>query len=213
MEKTIYFVRHGQSVDNVAPVYQSPDSPLSEIGRVQADAIAKRFAKIPFEILLSSPILRAKETAEAIQKETQKVPTFSELFVERTKPKSVDGKPYTDAKATMIWNDWEKSLHTPGMRVEEGENYEDITGRAKRALAYLAERPESKIAIVTHGYFLRTILATVLLGDALTPEAFFHFQKSSAAQNTGITVLQYRQTLEGNFAWRLWIFNDHSHLG
>ena len=33
IEKTIYFIRHGQSEDNAAPVFQAPDSPLSELGR------------------------------------------------------------------------------------------------------------------------------------------------------------------------------------
>ena len=31
--KVVYFVRHGQSEDNIAPVFQSPDSPLSAVGR------------------------------------------------------------------------------------------------------------------------------------------------------------------------------------
>ena len=40
--KVVYFVRHGQSEDNVAPVFQSPDSPLSAVGRNQAARIAAR---------------------------------------------------------------------------------------------------------------------------------------------------------------------------
>ena len=30
--KVVYFVRHGQSEDNVAPVFQAPESPLSAVG-------------------------------------------------------------------------------------------------------------------------------------------------------------------------------------
>jgi broad specificity phosphatase PhoE len=63
IKKTIYFVRHGQSEHNVSPVFQSPDSTLSEIGKKQAEAIAKRLSKLQFETLITSTFDRAKETA------------------------------------------------------------------------------------------------------------------------------------------------------
>jgi broad specificity phosphatase PhoE len=64
--KVVYFVRHGQSEDNVAPVFQSPDSPLSAVGRQQAERIAARVAKLSFDVLLASPYRRAHETAAVI---------------------------------------------------------------------------------------------------------------------------------------------------
>ena len=48
--KVVYFVRHGQSEDNVAPVFQSPDSPLSAVGRNQAARIAARVATLAFDV-------------------------------------------------------------------------------------------------------------------------------------------------------------------
>ena len=51
--KTVYFVRHGQSEDNVAPVFQSPDSPLNEKGKKQADSIAQRISKLSFDALIA----------------------------------------------------------------------------------------------------------------------------------------------------------------
>jgi broad specificity phosphatase PhoE len=39
VEKIVYFVRHAQSEDNVAPVFQSPNSPLNEEGKRQAERI------------------------------------------------------------------------------------------------------------------------------------------------------------------------------
>src|SRR4029450_8286333 len=61
--KVVYFVRHGQSEDNVAPVFQSPDSPLSAVGRHQAARMAARVATLAFDVLLASPYRRAHETA------------------------------------------------------------------------------------------------------------------------------------------------------
>src|SRR5262245_24213248 len=79
-DKVVYFVRHGQSEDNVAPVFQSPDSPLSAVGRAQAVRIAERVAKLSFQALLASPYRRAQETAAVIGTITGKVPEFVELF-------------------------------------------------------------------------------------------------------------------------------------
>lgn len=212
IEKTVYFVRHGQSADNVAPVFQSPDSPLNEVGRKQAESIAERVSKLSFETLIASPFQRAKETAEAIEKATGKKPEFSDLFVERVKPTSINGKSYEDEQANIAWREWEKSLYTPGMRVEDGENFEDLLSRADKALDFLKNRAEKSMVVVTHGYFLRTIVARVLLDDTLSGESFRNFQRSAGHENTGLTVLRYSAGFEEPPRWRLWIYNDHAHL-
>ncbi len=213
IEKTIYLVRHGQSEDNVAPVFQSTSSPLSKSGLEQADFVAKRVVKVSFETLISSPLQRAKQTAEAISSATGKDIEYSELFVERIKPTYINGKPYTDEKADKLWREWEKSLYTPDMRAEDGENYNDLLIRAEDALSFLQRRDEKSMVVVSHGYFLRTIVAKVLLGDAVTSEAFRHFHKNASMENTGLTVLRYQSGFEEEPAWRLWTYNDNAHLG
>lgn len=211
--KIIYFVRHGQSADNVAPVFQSPDSPLNEVGRKQAESIASRISKLSFDSLIASPLQRAKETAEAIEKSTSKKPEFSNLFIERVKPTSINGKSYEDEYANLAWREWEKSLYTPGMRAEDGENYEDLLSRVDKALDFLKNRPEKSLVVVTHGYFLRTIVARVLLDDTFSGESFKNFQRSAGHENTGLTVLRYSAGFEEEEArWRLWVYNDHAHL-
>ncbi len=213
IEKTVYFVRHGQSVDNVSPVFQAPNSPLSETGRRQAECIAERASKLQFEALIASPFTRAKETAEAVARVTGVTPEFSDLFVERIKPSSINGKPFEDRVANAIWQNWEKSLHTSGMRVEDGENFDDLVARADKALSFLTERPERAIAVITHGFFLRTIVARVLLGPLLSGELFARFQRLASMENTGLTVVRYHGRYDEESRWRLWIYNDHAHLG
>lgn len=212
IEKIVYFVRHGQSEDNVAPVFQSPDSPLSEKGKKQAESIAQRVSKLVFDALITSPLTRAKQTAKIIAKTTGKKSESSRLFAERTKPTYINGKSYTDEKANALWREWHKSLYISGMRVEDGENFDDLITRADKALAFLLNRPEQSFVVVTHGYFLRTIVARVLLGDLLSIEVFRNIQKMAAMENTGITVLKYCDSFEEEPAWRLWIYNDHAHL-
>lgn len=212
IQKVVYFVRHGQSEDNIAPVFQSPDSPLNERGRKQAESIAQRVSKLTFDALIASPFERAKQTAEAIATVTGKKAEYSDLFVERVKPTYINGKPYSDEKASILWREWQKSTYTTGMRVEDGENFDDLIARADKALTFLQNRTEQSLVVVTHGYFLRTIIARVLLGDLLSGEAFRNIQRTAAMENTGLTVLRYHEIFEEKPAWRLWIYNDHAHL-
>lgn len=72
-ERKIYFVRHGESVANINRVFagQRDDSPLTEVGRKQAVDAAKDIVSrdIKIEKVVSSPLLRARETTEIIIRE------------------------------------------------------------------------------------------------------------------------------------------------
>lgn len=214
IEKIVYFVRHGQSADNVAPVFQSPDSPLNTQGIQQAKRVAIRIAELDFDTLIASPVKRAKETADEIFKVTQKIPEYSELFVERIKPSSIYSKPYSDQTADKICREWERSLYSTDLRIQDGENFADIVERADRALEFLRSRPEKSLVVVTHGYFLRTLIVRLLFGETLTGEMHRRFQtRAHHTENTGITVIRHHRGFEEAPSWRLWVYNDYAHLG
>ena len=212
LKKIIYLVRHGQSEDNAAPVFQSYSSPLSPKGKGQAEKVASRIEHLDFEALISSPQERAKQTALAIESRTNKEAELSDLFVERIKPSSIDGKSYDDAQARSTWQEWEKSLITPGYKVEDGENYDGIVERADRALDFLQKRDEKALVVVSHGHFIRTIIARVLLGSELNSANLKRFYDLISIENTGITVLHFREAYEEPARWRLWSLNDHAHF-
>ncbi len=214
VSKTIYFIRHGESEANISPVFQGPSSPLSQNGLDQAEKVAERVSRLDFEVLISSPLSRAEQTSAAITKLTNKIPEFSELFVERIKPSKLFDMPYDAPGLKELSREWKKSLFDSSKRVEDGENYNDLINRSDKALEFLQKRDESNIVVVTHGYFLRTIIARVLLGDTINGENFRNFQESLTMQNTGVSVLQYTKfDNEKDYKWRLWIYNDHTHLG
>ncbi len=211
-KKIVYFVRHGQSDDNVAAVFQGVDSPLSKTGHEQASKIANRINEADFQALISSPQSRAKTTAEAIAKLTDKPVELSDLFVERIKPTSVNGKPYSDTNAAEIWRKWEVSMTTPGTKIEDGENYDEIVERADQALKFLYDYPAKNLVVVTHGYFLRVLVARVLLDEQLNSKSFKKLVQVTEMENTGVTVIVYEDAFEQPSCWRLWMYNDHSHL-
>jgi broad specificity phosphatase PhoE len=211
--KTIYLVRHGQSEGNLAPAFQAPSSPLSAHGKEQADKIAERVRTLGCEAIIVSPYVRTRETAEAITQVTGMLPEYSELFVERIKPTSIDGKLLSDTVASAVGDAWNESLYTPNMRVEDGECYDDIIVRADKALRFLEERQESSLLVVTHGFFLRTLVARILFGGELTPALFKRFHEVVSVQNTGISVCTFNPEKHPETPWHVKILNDHAHLG
>lgn len=68
----VVFVRHGESVRQSEPGddHDSFDTPLSERGRSQANAVAERLSGRSIDSLYSSPLKRAHETAEIVAEET-----------------------------------------------------------------------------------------------------------------------------------------------
>ena len=63
----IYFIRHGETDYNKAKIYQGHlDIPLNETGISQAENARDELAGLVFDEIYSSPLLRAKKTAEII---------------------------------------------------------------------------------------------------------------------------------------------------
>src|SRR5262245_40422181 len=51
--KTVYFVRHGSTEGNEQRAYQHLQTPLSELGRRQVEVVARRFERIPVDIVIT----------------------------------------------------------------------------------------------------------------------------------------------------------------
>ena len=65
----IYILRHGKTEWNILRKLQGKtDIPLCDEGRKMAEDAAKRYADVHFDICYSSPLIRARETAEIILK-------------------------------------------------------------------------------------------------------------------------------------------------
>jgi broad specificity phosphatase PhoE len=210
--KHIYLFRHGETEINASPViHSSPDNPLSKKGHIQAEHIAERCTKLPLEVLLTSPYTRARETAEHISKKTGLQPVENELFHECEFISKYFSQPRTPESAALlkeIISHWgEKDF-----RVDDEENFHDIYTRATQALDALVALPEEHIGVVTHGLFLRHLIGVALLGDHYTPAISNIFARSMDNENTGMSVLRYKEDRPEN-PWMLWVFNDHAHLG
>jgi phosphohistidine phosphatase len=87
---TIYLLRHGDAVDT--PQVHDNDRPLSDFGQRQATAAGKYLAKTNAEIgqILCSTLLRARQTADAVQRELPPIPVVAtELLISSRDPRDI----------------------------------------------------------------------------------------------------------------------------
>ncbi len=212
-EKIIYFIRHGESVGNAAGVFQGHDDGLSPKGVEQAHELAKRFLHIPVEVILASTMARARETAEIIHEKTRIPVEFSDLLIEVKRPSEVRGKPQSDEAAFELYKKLRIENHEPTWRYADEENFSDRVERACKVIKILHERAEKTIIIVSHGTFLRTILACMAFGANITPQELVKFVYFLHKANTGISICKYKRDGYGEVRWKLRHWNDIAHLG
>ncbi|WP_245884409.1 histidine phosphatase family protein [Glaciihabitans tibetensis] len=149
---TFAFIRHGQTNWNRDDRLQgSSDIPLNDFGRQQATDAIEVLAGTRWDAIVSSPLSRARETAEIIAAGLgiELGPSYDEL-IERHYG---DGE---GATAEIIAERWPDHQY-PGL-----ESLDSVIARAKVALDKIASEYGSKnVIIVCHGSLIRYTLASL----------------------------------------------------
>ena len=213
MIKKFYFIRHAVTEQDLQDCFQTFDVPLSEKGREQAARVAERLAGLPIEAIVSSSMARAAETAGIISRKIGKPLALTDLFHEVHKPSVIRGKNRQLPEVKQIMAAMREHFSDVTWRHSDEENFADISGRAKAALALLVARPEECLAVVTHGFFLEMCAAHIFLGEAITPATALHIEHVLVSKNTGIALFEYDTGEKPERAWKLISWNDHGHLG
>ena len=203
----LYLVRHGESEYNAEELYQPPTSKLSEKGVEQANFLAQRFQSIPVDVIFSSSLTRAKETAEIIAKVIQKEIVYEDLLAEIKRPSEVIGKSKKDPEVIELFKQIDSHADDPNWHYSDEESFTDLKKRAQELLLFIESRQEEHILCVTHGAMLRMIICVMLHSD-VSAEFYQRFWNFFRTRNTGITVCDYE---DGE--WHLVTWNDHAHLG
>jgi broad specificity phosphatase PhoE len=152
--KRLYFVRHGESELNRQRLFTGhTDAVLTNHGREQA-RLAGQQTDVTFDLILSSPLVRALETAQIIAAETS-YPTVhiltNPLFMER-KLGLLEGRSLDEFN--------EDTASFDGM-----ESIEEFLQRARSGLAYLQELDAENILLASHGAFARAFQAAMKPGS------------------------------------------------
>ncbi|MEA2701572.1 MAG: hypothetical protein QOE22_281 [Candidatus Parcubacteria bacterium] len=200
--KTVYFVRHGQSKANASLIRQQTEhTELSTYGIGQAKEMARHLKKLPLEAIVSSTYARAKATAAEVGRENGLLVEYSELFVERRRPGAQLRRPKPHPHWLWVQLQLALFVRRTGYRHSDEETVEELLARAHAALDYLAHRPESNIAVVTHATFMRALHASMLYGEGVTGRLYLRATRFMHMRNTALMIATHDGTAWEGRAW------------
>lgn len=197
----VILVRHGETCWNTEGRYQGQlDSPLTEEGHRQAEAIAARLAQDRIDGLYASDLGRARRTAEPIAAATG-VPLYLDARLRERHFGLFHGQTPAVLRRQHPADYTQFSQPDADYRVPLGESLRQVHDRAVACLQDLhARHAGQRVALVTHGGVLAALLKYVL---GLPLAAARPFRVFNAAYN----VIHHT---EGR--WLLEVLGDVSHL-
>jgi broad specificity phosphatase PhoE len=223
----IYIVRHGETEWNAEGRIQGhTDIGLSDRGREQAQATARRLAEVPFAVAYSSDMSRTRDTARIILGERDiplhsvpelreyhkgvfeglTVQQYRQRYPEQYRASLVNDPDFaptggeTIRQSTARLTEFVAGLGlTPGLGPESGSDSASASA-SESASKSEGLRPEDDMLIVGHGGSLRSCIVALL---QLPLEANWKF----VMQNCALSVIH---TYPDNAV--LHLYNDTSHL-
>ncbi|MDL2217311.1 histidine phosphatase family protein [Christensenellaceae bacterium OttesenSCG-928-M15] len=198
----LIFIRHGQTHWNSLRKTQGrTDIPLDETGLCQARLVASRLKRRPVTAVLTSPLMRARQTAECIATPHGLAPIEYPLLIEQDFG-DWEGIPIdqlTDSFPAQL-SDWWKD---PFSSIPQGgESMQAVKDRLLPLLNDLTSSYQQKdtIAIVGHSVPLRLLIAHLL---GLAESRLHHFRLDNAS------ITEFQITGERTI---MLVCNDTAHL-
>ncbi|MFN8597004.1 MAG: histidine phosphatase family protein [Anaerolineae bacterium] len=198
---TLLLVRHGRSEWNSAGRIQGQlDSPLDEVGLQQVEYIADRLSSQPIAAIYSSPLERARVTAEAIAARLN-LPVACDDRLMEYQFGVISGLTWDEVvvqhpEFARRWADdaW-------AVPIEGSEGRETFALRVKAAIdEIIARHPDQQVVVVAHGGTFGVYLVK-MLGLNLNRRHPFHFG------NTSLSTVEVR-----NGVFSIHVLNDTCHL-
>lgn len=156
----IIFIRHGQTTGDLEDRYGGNyDDHLSKNGRKQAEILPLELKNKGIEIIISSPLIRAKETAAIVAGLGCPV-VVEPNFKERNQYGILSGRIKSEAKKEFP--DLVEKLKDRLNTIDGAESYEDFSERIKKAVNDLEPKKYSCVAVIWHGGPMRVLFRDIL---------------------------------------------------
>jgi probable phosphoglycerate mutase len=163
----VLLVRHGLTAGTGHVLTgRTPGIPLDDRGREQASALAARLAAVPLEAIVTSPLQRCRETAEAIAAARDGHPVSVAEDAELAEVAYGDwtGKPLRRLAKEPMWRvvqDHPSAVRFPG---PDGESMPDMQHRAVAAVRRWNAKlgPRATYVICSHGDVIKSVIADSL---------------------------------------------------
>ena len=142
----ILLTRHGQTDWNVQRRIQGKtDIELNNIGIMQAEETRIILLNYNIDYIISSPLKRAKKTAEIIGKD-RNIPIIFDERIEERAFGEFEGKTSKEMDFSLLWN------RKVNKKFEKAESVEEVFNRVNNFLENLKkEYPDKTVLLVTHG--------------------------------------------------------------
>lgn len=191
----LYFVRHGETDWNLARRVQGhSDIPLNEYGRYLARETAKGLRDVPFDLAYTSPLIRARETAELILA-GREIPiiedeNIKELGFGVNEGMCISGEhkaPQTD-EFNKFFTD--TAHYVPAEGAESVQALLKRTGEFLQGLYHDANLQDKTILISSHGAAL-----TGLLNNIKGRLDVAEFWKDRVPANCAVTIVEVKDSV------------------
>ena len=197
----LYLIRHGQSEWNIlSKVQGQKDANLTNIGREQARKLGKRLIDENIDIIFSSDLSRALETAEIISS------MINKPVVESKEIQEINFGPWEGLTLAEIQKKYKEEyliwMKKPDkFKLEGAETLDNLKNRVMKYVEkVLIENKDKNIAIVSHNATLKIFILNLLgMGNA--------FYKNISLNNVSLSIIECRQ-----YNNVLTLLNDTSHL-
>lgn len=199
----LYLIRHGRQNSPLCNV----DVPLDDAGFRQAELVAKRLKNYNINMLYSSNLIRARQTAEIIGKELCLVNNIEENLKEISFG-ALEGLKDVEIKERFGAFLEERAKATSDIPYPDGESGQDVYDRAfpviQRIIEKAKENHMENVAIVSHGGVIRTLVAGILGADFAKKLCV-----SKDLENCSITEIDYDEKYDKFIVERV---NDYAHI-
>ena len=196
----LYLVRHGQTDWNVQKRAQGhTDRPLDETGLQQAKLVGKAFLDLPVQRILTSDLLRAKQTADEVARRV-KLPVEVTPDLRERGFGEWEGQNFAEIAIRFGFEADFKGVTRNEVTPPGGESFVSVWERLESVVEDVRNLDEDTV-IVAHGGTCSLLMAMFLNGDV-------HLSNAFRFGNASINELEPRP--DGGL--RLIRYNDVSHL-
>ena len=178
---TLFLVRHGRTGWNKEQIFRGhKDIPLDDVGREEALLVGERLKGEGIRGVFSSPLSRAKETAEVVARfhkvEVQALEELTDLNFGEWEGLSLQE---VEERYPDLYGQWQGAPHKvifPG-----GEGLDAVSSRAMKAVEEIIERhPQEAVALVSHRVVLKVLICALL---GLDNSHFWNIAQDTTAIN------------------------------
>ncbi|MGD6871431.1 histidine phosphatase family protein [Sutcliffiella horikoshii] len=186
------FIRHGSTAWNKERRAQgSSNIPLDQDGIRDAESLANRIKNEDWDVIYSSDLLRAMQTAEIVARSLQVDEVFLDSRLQEVNGGQIEGttEPERIEKWGENWRDLDLGIESKEMVV-------------KRALSFIEEvtqkHKDQNVLVVSHGSYIRHVLG----------ELVKDLKMENHLENTSVSTVKVREGL-----WECELYNCTKHLG